>query len=76
MSWQAMRGGDDVTIIFASADHKATAIADLHDGAFRLLKCLFGWRHWPGLGCSALEGEAGRHDPSDSVGRQPMLFWR
>jgi len=45
MSWQAMRGGGDVTIIFASADHKATAIADLHDGAFRLLECLFGWRH-------------------------------
>jgi urease accessory protein UreH len=28
-----MRGCDDVTIIFASADHEATVIADLHDGA-------------------------------------------
>jgi hypothetical protein len=42
MSWQAMRGGDDLTVIFASADHKATAIADLHDSAFRLLECPLG----------------------------------
>jgi hypothetical protein len=47
-----MRGCDDVTIIFASADHEATAIADLHDGAFRIFEGLLGSRHWPGLGCS------------------------
>ena len=46
---EAMRGGDHETI-FASADYKAAAIADLYDGVLLLSRRLAWTATSPGLG--------------------------